>query len=128
MSPKKFLTGTSKPVYYRVLLNENAVWKPCSGTSPLTKDILQLITYHMTFQYGTATKAVRSVPVVYYSSRLANMGMGYINYLRGRRGGDKQWIVPVSLDEGDENNKQKLRDGTVFTGVKYIRADVSETG
>ena len=82
----------------------------------------------MTFQYGTATKAIRSVPVVYYSSRLANMGMGYINYLRGRRGGDKQWVVSVSLDEDDKHNKQKLRDGTVFTGVTYVRADVSETG
>ena len=46
------LKGTSKPMYYRVLLNENAVWKPEGGkdTSPLTKEALQTMTYHMAFQ------------------------------------------------------------------------------
>jgi len=78
------LKGTSKPVMYRVLLNENAVWKPhnCGG-SALTKTKLQLCTFHMAFQYGTATKAVRIPPVVKYSQRLAGMMMGYISLMIG---------------------------------------------
>ena len=47
------LKGTSKPVYYRVLLNENAVRPPAAcGTnvSPLSDASIQKMTYHMAFQ------------------------------------------------------------------------------
>ena len=47
--------GTSKTVHYRVLLNENAVWRSRNG-SPLTKPELELLTWHMSFQYSTASK------------------------------------------------------------------------
>jgi eukaryotic translation initiation factor 2C len=74
------LKGTSKPIFYRVVLNENVVWRPSAENevTPLTKDELQLITYHMSYQYATATKAVRMVPVIYYSHRLANVAVGYV--------------------------------------------------
>jgi hypothetical protein len=52
------LKGTSKPVYYRVLLNDNLTIKPLGSDlgTPLTKFELEKMTYHMSFQYGTATK------------------------------------------------------------------------
>ena len=49
--------GTSKTVHYRCILNENAVWRPASNAaSPLTKQTLEMLTYHMSFQYSTASK------------------------------------------------------------------------
>jgi len=59
------LKGTSKPVYYRVLLNDNLSIKPLGSDhgTPLTKFELEKMTYHMSFQYGTATK-VRSDNIV----------------------------------------------------------------
>ena len=52
------------------ILNENIV--AVDGCSQLTPDNFQKMTYWMNFMYGTATKAVRLVPVLYYSERLAN--------------------------------------------------------
>ncbi|EEC46415.1 predicted protein, partial [Phaeodactylum tricornutum CCAP 1055/1] len=48
--------GTSRPVYYRCLLNE----------TKLTRSLLKNLTYQFSFQYGTATKSVRNVPVLQY--------------------------------------------------------------
>lgn len=49
--------GTSKTVHYRCILNENAVFKPQhEGTTHLTKKSLEKLTYHMSFQYSTASK------------------------------------------------------------------------
>ena len=48
--------GTSKPVHYRVILDENAVIAPAGGATPLTKRALEQATYEMSFQYSTATK------------------------------------------------------------------------
>jgi hypothetical protein len=73
------LKGTSKAVYYRVLCNENYVFRPLGQASPLTKDVLQKLTYYMSFDYATATKAPRLIPVLLYSARLANVAMGYLN-------------------------------------------------
>jgi hypothetical protein len=67
------LKGTSKPMYYRVRLNENANWGPSkSNVTPLTKETLENCTYHMSYQYATAPKAVREVPVVKYAKRVAS--------------------------------------------------------
>mmetsp|Transcript_2877 Transcript_2877/g.6001 ORF Transcript_2877/g.6001 Transcript_2877/m.6001 type:complete len:344 (+) Transcript_2877:2689-3720(+) len=105
------LKGTSKPVMYRVLLNENAVWKPHNyAGSALTKTKLQLCTFHMAFQYGTATKAVRIPPVVKYSQRLAGMMMGYIHLMirDGEialdRGGDVPKYVTTALNKNNLPN------------------------
>lgn len=117
------LKGTSKPIYYRVILNENAVWKPDAHASPLSREILQMITYHMAFQYGTATKAVRSLPVLKYSSRLAEMGLGYFSTLRNH---EEPKLVSTPLDGGKMENQRKLRDGTLVTGEKFIRAEFAE--
>jgi hypothetical protein len=40
--------------------------------------LMQSIVYGMSFQYGTATKAVRKVPVVLYSKRLAETAIGFL--------------------------------------------------
>jgi hypothetical protein len=97
--------GTSKPVQFRIILNENAVFRPNSGGSPLTKELLEQATYEMSFQYSTATKvsyqtathsslttclidtcislsifkAVRLVPVVCYSARCSETVLKYIS-------------------------------------------------
>ena len=57
------LKGTSKPVYYRVLLNDNLTIKPLGSDlgTPLTKFELEKMTYHMSFQYGTATKVLSDI-------------------------------------------------------------------
>jgi len=80
------LFSVGKPVYYRVVLNENAVWKPNAVCTSLTKEMLEICTYHQSYQYGTATKAVRAVPVVAYSMRIANLFMGFKDYLIARGG------------------------------------------
>lgn len=121
--PEGGLKGTSKPIYYRVILNENAVWKPHADATPLSREILQLITYHMAFQYGTATKAVRSLPVLKYSSRLAEMGLGYFSTLRNDA---EPKVISMPLDGGKKENQRKLRDGTIVTGEKFIRAEFAE--
>ena len=74
------LKGTSKPVFYRVILNENLRFKPDTNpdATPLTRKTTQNIVYAMSFQYGTATKAVRQIPVVLYSRRLAKTASGYL--------------------------------------------------
>jgi hypothetical protein len=120
------LKGTSKPVYYRVLQNDNLFMKPLarvpgaplSGT-PLTKLQLEKMTYHMSFQYSTATKAVRNVPVLYYSSRLANVVMGYLRTLM-----DRQLIKNVVLDE-DESNRPRNRFGELQNFEMFVREDMS---
>jgi hypothetical protein len=121
-------TGTSKPIYYRTLLNENAVWRVSSDTTPLTRDTLQKLTYHMSFQYTTATKSVRTVPVVYYSQRLANLVMGYINLIRYTRG-DDTLLTAVKMMDNDPSMEDvkipKKRDGNELEIEKYIRTDVS---
>jgi hypothetical protein len=67
--------GTSKPVFYRVIVDENCMGgNGMCGRTPL----MQSIVYEMSFQYGTATKAVRKVPVVLYSKRLAETAIGFL--------------------------------------------------
>jgi len=122
------LKGTSKPIYYRVILNENAEYgRP--NTTPLTKDRLELATYQMSFQYSTATKAVRAVPVVFYSARLAKVVMGYINYLRGMKGNDDAVVDMIELDDVPESEKEhlpKARDGKVLSRHMYVRKDLNK--
>lgn len=50
------LKGTSKPVHYRIIWNENAVHHQEQGGSSLTKEKLEFATYEMSYQYSTATK------------------------------------------------------------------------
>jgi eukaryotic translation initiation factor 2C len=66
--PQGGLKGTSRPVYYRCLLNE----------TKLTRSLLKNLTYQFSFQYGTATKSVRNVPVLQYGVRLANTILSYL--------------------------------------------------
>jgi len=92
------LKGTSKPVYYRVLRNENLFF--CGerdARTSLTRDKLEKLTYHLSFLYTTASKAPRSIPIVYYSKSLANQAMGWIATLTriGRIGSEP-------TEDGDE--------------------------
>lgn len=85
--------GTSKTVHYRIILNENACWYD-SSSSPLTKERLQLLTYHMSYQYSTSAKAIRIVPVVHYSSRLSNIYSKYHKYINPhKKNGDVRRLV-----------------------------------
>jgi len=122
------LKGTSKPIYYRVLLNENAEIG-CEGATALNKKKLELATYHMSFQYSTATKAVRAVPVVFYSSKLAKQFMGYINILRGRKGDDPPEVEMKELADVDESEEKFLprdRDGAPLDRHMYVRKDLND--
>ena len=109
--------GTSKPVHYRMILNENAAHVPAHvrgvGGSKLTKEKLELATYAMSFQYSTATKAVRLVPVLYYSTRCAETVLKYIRYLQ------RDDIVAKGLDEYDI-----ARDGVSRARLAFIRKEV----
>ena len=110
--------GTSKPVHYRVLLNENAVLKAGEKCTPLTREILENLTNLMSYQYSTATKAIRMVPVVYYGSRLAKMTIKYLNYLESQNELDRCEIDMSKLlvseekqGDGDSNRSQRRRFG-----------------
>lgn len=75
------LKGTSRALYYKVLINENFavpdhLREACTA---LSSELLQKITFCMSFHYGTATKSVRHVPVVLYSKRLAEQVLGYLS-------------------------------------------------
>lgn len=51
------IQGTSKPVKYTVILDENG----------FTSDGLQLMLYHMSWTYQRATRSVSIVPACYYA-------------------------------------------------------------
>lgn len=55
------LKGTSKPVHYRIIWNENAVHHQRTGGSCLSKEKLEFATYEMSYQYSTATKVRKSM-------------------------------------------------------------------
>jgi len=121
------LKGTSKPVYYRVLLNENAIWKSSQGSDkPLGKELLQHVTYYQSYQYGTATKAVRGIPLIYYSRRLAHRAMGYVNYLRaGKRSSYWQDEPIQTYDLADGEDEPIIgRDGAPSVRKVYIRRNM----
>lgn len=73
------LKGTSKPVHYRCIHNENYLFKKKKNLQclQLTADVLKDLTFGLSFQYGTATKATRSIAVLQYADRLANAALGY---------------------------------------------------
>lgn len=99
-------------MYYRVILNENAVWRPNSKCSPLTREELQICTYHQSYQYGTATKAVREVPVVKYSKRFSNIVLEYLPYIRNS-------LVLMNSEEEISNDSLKSPDNGP-SGRKYF--------
>lgn len=82
----------------------------------------------MSFQYSTATKAVRAVPVVFYSSKLAGMVMGYINYLRGKKGTDERAVDMEELPDVEESEERFLprdREGAPLARHMFIRKDLN---
>ena len=101
------------------------------NSTPLTKEQLQIATYFQSYQYGTATKAVRGIPVIYYSTRLANMCMGYVNYLRGKKESylpsdrDTPLVNYELKDDEEEKYLPKGRDGVPLDRFMMIRRDVS---
>mmetsp|Transcript_13918 Transcript_13918/g.25407 ORF Transcript_13918/g.25407 Transcript_13918/m.25407 type:complete len:806 (-) Transcript_13918:62-2479(-) len=118
------LKGTSKPIYYRVRLNENAVWGPRGGTA-LTKQNIEDCTNQMSYKYGTATKAVRDVPVVKYSKRLSNQVLGQLKYLREvSRWPNRTYELVQDRpdDEGDRRSYLKVtkEDGTVLNQYNIV--------
>jgi len=130
-SPCSIHPGTSKPVIYRVLLNENGIAKRVPrGASELSQEKLQRCIYHMSFQYSTATKAVRLPPVIGYSKKAADSLMMYVNNLRGTR----DWIpgvnnepvliqyLPPEGEDHDEQNNEEVDEREGF----FMRREVSK--
>lgn len=130
--------GTSKPVHYRVLLNENAVLMAGYGTNStrLSRDVLENLTYHMSFLYSTASKAIRLVPVVYYGARLAKITLKILPYLLRddsitRELIDSDDIIRDEVDQNDENRSQRRRrfnssrDNTSSSRFIYKHTEVS---
>eukprot|EP00978_Attheya_sp_CCMP212_P040323 scaffold218766_cov50-Attheya_sp.AAC.2 len=117
------LKGTSKPIFYRTILNENFVWRKNESSTALTKEMLQQCTYCMAFQYGTASKAIRHVPVVEYSKRLSSMAMGYVGYLLGRKGTSNSYIGLAEREPDDNNGEHEAPE----TGPDhYINSDMKD--
>jgi hypothetical protein len=52
--------------------------------TPLVLSKIQKLTYHLSFQYGTAPKAPRLPTVLQYSVRLNKIAIGYVHFLRDR--------------------------------------------
>lgn len=111
------LKGTSKPVHYRIIWNENAVHQKGNG-SCLTKEKLEIATYEMSFQYSTATKAVRLVPVIRYSAKCAETVLKYFRYLK-----NESEISTMELDD-------IVDYGRSGSGVRkvYVRRDAESIG
>jgi hypothetical protein len=76
------LKGTSKCVTYRVIWNENRLFTPMApNAKPLLLPDIQRLTYHLSFQYGTANKATRFPVVLQYSNRLNTIAIGYVQQI-----------------------------------------------
>lgn len=72
------LKGTSKPLYFKVLVNENAKrTKSNDDSNILTNEKLENLTYQLGFQYGKATKTPRKLPVLLCSQLLAERVLSY---------------------------------------------------
>eukprot|EP00560_Eucampia_antarctica_P000688 CAMPEP_0197840494 /NCGR_PEP_ID=MMETSP1437-20131217/45641_1 /TAXON_ID=49252 ORGANISM="Eucampia antarctica, Strain CCMP1452" /NCGR_SAMPLE_ID=MMETSP1437 /ASSEMBLY_ACC=CAM_ASM_001096 /LENGTH=214 /DNA_ID=CAMNT_0043450117 /DNA_START=692 /DNA_END=1336 /DNA_ORIENTATION=- len=133
LTPQGGLKGTSKSVHYRMLFNENSIWQPDDGPSTLlTRDKLEEMVYHMSFQYGSATKAVRLIPIIHYSKKVAGIFLGYLNYLRGGRGNlpsnDDSALDSIMLEDVDDDEKKYLRinrDGTTAERKKLVRKEMN---
>ena len=52
-----------------------------SQATQLTLPVIQKLTYHLSFQYGTAPKATRLPMVLQYSARLNKIAIGYVRIL-----------------------------------------------
>ncbi|KAL7579995.1 hypothetical protein ACA910_004985 [Epithemia clementina (nom. ined.)] len=78
--PQGGLKGTSNGVLYRVILNENRIFKKpgTENTTALTKDILERLIYSLSFIYGKATKAPRDSALLKSADLLANIVHGII--------------------------------------------------
>jgi Piwi domain len=63
------MKGTSKPVLYRTIRCDD---------NDLTLELLQTLTYLLSFDYPYAPKATRMVPVIRHSSKLANQVLGFL--------------------------------------------------
>ena len=102
-----------------------------SDCSPLTKNMLQVCTYHQSFQYGTATKTVRAVPVVHYSQRIANQFMGYVNQIRPNKRQDlRRWdtdgcpLIEIKTENMDESDPSLDQEEKSSGRVYYIHKKV----
>jgi Piwi domain len=118
------LKGTSKPVLYRTLWNENFCFTPASArASPLDGYILEQLTYNQSYQYGTATKAIRLPAVVLYSNRLAMLSVSLLSYLFDQN-------IPNAFESLNEEDggvyRRKHGDAAVFPAIDFVMAEEDE--
>lgn len=111
------LKGTSKPINYRVRLNENARWGP-KGCNALTKANLENCTFQMCHKYGSATKAVREVPLVKYAKKLANQVLSSLKYLREGTEWERKRLCLEYPPEEEEDNRPYVK--VVSFGVTFF--------
>jgi len=107
------LKGTSKPLYFKVLVNENGKRSDCNDDSEiLTQEKLENLTYQLGFQYGKATKAPRKLPVLLCSELLAERVLKY-----------QYEYIDCVLGEGrleiDEETKEFVKSHS-FNGSKSL--------
>mmetsp|Transcript_32098 Transcript_32098/g.66909 ORF Transcript_32098/g.66909 Transcript_32098/m.66909 type:complete len:182 (-) Transcript_32098:312-857(-) len=114
LTPQAGIKGTSKPIYFRVRINENS--------DTLNKQTLEWCTYHMCWKYPTATKAVREVPAVKYAKRLANQ---VLSGLENFRYGGSTWFGKtfelINPQDADEN-------GEIRPYIRMTTVDGEELG
>jgi hypothetical protein len=64
-----------------------------SKAKPLLLSDIQKLTYHLSFQYGTANKATRFPSVLQYSIRLNKIAIGYVHSLCDRIDEDRKLVL-----------------------------------
>ena len=74
-----------------------------SKATQLTLDKIQKLTYHLSFQYGTAPKAPRLPIVLQYSIRLNTIAIGYV-HVYSKHLNDPEAVVTNTL--GRVRNKK----------------------
>jgi hypothetical protein len=73
------LKGTSKPVYYRTLLNENGVYgvDGYAAATPLLKGMMEKITYHMAYQCELNLAWQLSATIVFATYIISSSSLNY---------------------------------------------------
>lgn len=92
--------GVSKGVSYRCSFNENkrvTTTEEGVTTTPLDKNQMHLLTYHLSFCVGTAQCVTRLPAVLFYPKKFADLALSWIPGLEGEKAGG--FIDPVDNEE-----------------------------
>lgn len=104
------LKGTSNGVLYRVVLNENKIFRKFN-TTPLTGEMLQRLVYSLSFIYGKATKAPRDTALVRQGAILAQNVLGIISSMNRQE--ESEFLQVRVTDSGSEIFTTASGDGLI---------------